>query len=119
MAWTGTVWRCAGWVGGRPALPVASCAAVFTRLQGSSGIPHGAGFRVGIVQDPVLSRQGTLSSATLARLARLARWQAAHTNTYWGTVDKQLSLEQRHSRGNSSAATLTLPPTGRLASATV
>jgi hypothetical protein len=35
------------------------------------------------IEDPVLSRPGTLPSATLAHSARLARWQAAHTDGYW------------------------------------
>ena len=58
----------------------------------------------GASQDLVLSRPGTLSSTTLARLARLARWQAAPAGRPEGTTGKQLSYKQWPYRVNSSAA---------------
>jgi hypothetical protein len=54
----------------------------------------------------------------LDQLASLAGKRHIST-TIWGIADKQWSHEQRYYRGNSSAVTLTLPPTGRLASMTV
>lgn len=60
----------------------------------------------GASQDLVLSRPGTLSSTTLARLARLARWQAAPAGRPEGTTGKQLSHKQRPYR-----VTAALPPT--------
>jgi hypothetical protein len=104
MAWTGTVAVCRTGRRPPPALPLPSCAAVFTRPQGSLWDPAWRIFNLaaGTIQDPVLSRPGALSSAPLARSARLARWQAAHTDGYWGTADKQLSHKQRHFRGTAA-----------------
>jgi hypothetical protein len=49
-----------------------------------------------------------------ARLVNSPRSLASGTyQQLLGIADKQWSHEQRHYRGNSSAVTLTLPPTGR------